>query len=123
MCGFRSRKSITNYRKLPCVDLRFLCFRPEISAKRLDHKKASGGFGWHHSMLSLEKLGIILCTGLENVQDSKMSVITERRGVGVSQVSLFGLLELQVGPKKLSGCAGRACQAKRLSFRRFEEVA
>ena len=36
---FRRRKYTTNYGKLPCADLRVLCFWPEISAKRLNHKK------------------------------------------------------------------------------------
>ena len=36
---FRNRKYVTNYRKLHFADLRVLRFWPEISAKRLDHKK------------------------------------------------------------------------------------
>ena len=52
-CGFRSLEYVTNYRKLHCADLRVLRFWSEISAKRLAHKTAAGGFGCHHSMLSL----------------------------------------------------------------------
>ena len=73
---FRNRKYVTNYRKLHFADSRLLRFWPEILAKCLDR----------HSMLSLR-------TRFDNnVQESKMSVRTERGCVGAHQVFRYGLL-------------------------------